>query len=498
MNGPLQKHSGSHLQDPSSSHSATEYKRALLWMAYEEEQFPSLRLTRVARYVRRLGRWLLAFLVLMAIAMLFAPWQQSIRGEGEVIALDPFERTQSVQAPIKGRIAERGEGVRESAYVEKGQLLFRIEDQDPMYLSRLEQQVAIARNDLSVARMRLENARELRSNNERIVSVTTEELKAMETARDELIAAYGEFVEQAQNKLEGEKSKVIAAKAKLWQEKADYERKKELYEEGIESQLKAQESEQKFLAAEAYLKVAHQDVENARNGVEGKQKERESKRQEWQAKINKVKSDLEKAMGAVSKAAIDINKISEEINQKEAKLLDQESKLAVQQTQAVYAPRDGYIQDLAVFNTSSIVKPGDQLCRIVPRTETPAVQVWVAGNDAPLIAKGRHVRLQFEGWPAVQFSGWPSVAVGTFGGEVALVDPTDNGNGKFRVVVIPDPNDAPWPEFPYLRQGVRSYSWVLLDQVSLGYEVWRRMNGFPPALQSQEKKNTSKPPKLKI
>ena len=47
------------------------------------------------------------------------------------------------------------------------------------------------------------------------------------------------------------------------------------------------------------------------------------------------------------------------------------------------------------------------------------------------------MRLQFEGWPAVQFAGWPSVAVGTFGGEVMTIDATDDGTGKFRILVQP-------------------------------------------------------------
>lgn len=471
------------------------------WNAYEEHKFPALRLARVARPVRRLGRWLLALLFVATFAMLLVPWRQSIRGEGAVIAFDPFERPQPVQAPVKGRVAERGEGVAENAYVEKGQLLFRIEDQDPLYLSRLEQQVANSRSELEVAESRLLQAQGLRDNNQRIVRVTRDELEAMRTARDELVAAYDRFVEQAANKLAAEKSKLTANEAKLWQAEADYKRKMQLFEEGIESQLKAQESEQKYKDAEAYVQVASQEVENARNGVEGKRREREAKRQEWEAKINKVASQLEKARADVAKAEIDINKTAEEINQKKTKLLDQQRKLAVQQTQDVRAPRDGYIMNLAVFDSSSIVKPGDQLCRIVPKTENPAVQVWVAGNDAPLIApnkQSRHVRLQFEGWPAVQFSGWPSVAVGTFGGQVALVDPTDNGSGKFRVVITPDPSSEPWPEYPYLRQGVRANAWVLLDEVSLGYEIWRRMNGFPQSLGVQQDGKTAKPPKVKI
>ncbi|MGE3821842.1 MAG: hypothetical protein AB7I30_20705 [Isosphaeraceae bacterium] len=139
---------------------------------------------------------------------------------------------------------------------------------------------------------------------------------------------------------------------------------------------------------------------------------------------------------------------------------------------------------------------------LVPESSTRAAEVWVDGNDAPLISKGRIVRLQFEGWPAVQFGGWPSVAVGSFGGRVALVDSTDDGKGKFRILVVPDPayqgqgNDPKidedgWPEAPYLRQGVRVKAWVLLDQVRLGYELWRRMNGFPQSLASPDDKDDS-------
>ncbi|MCA9008078.1 MAG: toxin secretion protein, partial [Planctomycetaceae bacterium] len=109
------------------------------------------------------------------------------------------------------------------------------------------------------------------------------------------------------------------------------------------------------------------------------------------------------------------------------------------------------------------------------------------------------VRLQFEGWPAVQFSGWPSVAVGTFGGEVVSVDAIDNGLGKFRILIRPDPDDNPWPQDRFLRQGVRANAWVLLNQVPLWYEVWRKLNGFPPAVSVEEpgqKDSKSKPPKL--
>jgi hypothetical protein len=110
------------------------------------------------------------------------------------------------------------------------------------------------------------------------------------------------------------------------------------------------------------------------------------------------------------------------------------------------------------------------------------------------------VRLQFEGWPAVQFVGWPSVAVGTFGGKVNRVYPTDDGRGNFRVVVTPNdhlPREDGWPDDQYLRQGVRANGWVLLRQVPLGYEIWRLLNGFPPTV-SKDEPRMEKGTKLKL
>ncbi len=162
-----------------------------------------------------------------------------------------------------------------------------------------------------------------------------------------------------------------------------------------------------------------------------------------------------------------------------------EVRLARQSVQSVKAPRSGTILRRMAGQESELVKPGDVLAVIVPETQSRAVEIWVSGNDIPLIQEGRQVRLQFEGWPAIQFSGWPSVAVGTFGGLVSFIDPADNGYGKFRVVVVPQEGER-WPSPRYLRQGVRANGWILLDQVTLGYELWRQFNGFPPSLKEDQ------------
>ena len=140
-----------------------------------------------------------------------------------------------------------------------------------------------------------------------------------------------------------------------------------------------------------------------------------------------------------------------------------------------------------------MVKAGQVLAVIVPETANRAVELYVSGNDAPLLSVGRRVRLQFEGWPAVQFAGWPSVAVGTFGGVIQVIDPGAGADGKVRVIIFPDEGEE-WPDGRYLRQGVRVIGWVLLDSVSLGWELWRQFNGFQPSIQKSPDSEDEKAP----
>jgi adhesin transport system membrane fusion protein len=51
-------------------------------------------------------------------------------------------------------------------------------------------------------------------------------------------------------------------------------------------------------------------------------------------------------------------------------------------------------------------------------------------------------------------------------------------NGKFRILIAPDLEDSPWPE--NVRVGSGAYTIALLEDVSIWYEIWRQLNGFPP------------------
>ncbi|MCA9246799.1 MAG: HlyD family efflux transporter periplasmic adaptor subunit, partial [Planctomycetales bacterium] len=223
--------------------------------------------------------------------------------------------------------------------------------------------------------------------------------------------------------------------------------------------------------------------------------ERNAKEQKAQVDIDYATAALRKSTADIAKAESDVAKAESDLTKAEKELLDTETKVARQRSQRIVAPFDGFVTRITPNQSSQVLKEGEAICVIVPDSADRAVQVWLDGNDAPLVEPGRHVRLQFEGWPAVQFAGWPSVAVGTFGGTVVSVDATDDGKGKFRVLVRPDPQDPTWPSQRFLRQGVRANGWVLLEQVPLWYEIWRNMNGFPPVVSTEEPKG-GKLPKL--
>ncbi|MCA9129646.1 MAG: HlyD family efflux transporter periplasmic adaptor subunit, partial [Planctomycetales bacterium] len=217
-----------------------------------------------------------------------------------------------------------------------------------------------------------------------------------------------------------------------------------------------------------------------------KEEEIESKRQEIDIKNQLAR---QKALDEFQKAQSIEKELSELKNKRgEYDRLD------------ICAPRSGVIQQWNGLTGSDSVKEGDHLFILVPVASELAVEMTIRGNDMPLVHEGDPVRLQFEGWPAVQFVGWPSVAIGTFGGKVNRVFPTDDGNGNFKVLVTADNHfkrENGWPDDRYLRQGVRANGWVLLQEVPLGYELWRQLNGFPPTAAAKPGKE-EKTAKIKL
>jgi multidrug efflux pump subunit AcrA (membrane-fusion protein) len=413
---------------------------------------PSMRLVSSPSSVKTLAAMLVILLVVMPVALLLAPWQQSVSGTGRVSAVNPIERQQTVDTPVEGRVVKWH--VLEGTRVKTGDPLVDVSDIDPSILMRLQQE-----REAVLRRLEAAKSREL-SLAERIIGIEGSRRNALDANRSRIQVAVDRIraAEQTQS----------AVEATLIADRLNLERQKKLLEKGLTSVRNVelgQAGYDKALADLDRTKAALNAEVNTKAVLEADQSKIE----------NDFKSSIEDARASRASALSEIANANAELQRMDVRL-------ARQNNQVVKAPRDGTIFRMLAQPGSEILKAGDPLAILIPETNSQVVELWMNGNDAPLITPGRNVRLQFEGWPAIQFVGWPAVAVGTFGGKVLLVDSTDNGQGKFRVLVTPDPSDEPWPSNRWLRQGVRANGWVLLNEVSLGFEFWRQFNGFPPVI----------------
>lgn len=409
---------------------------------------------------RVLAYMLLVALVLSIVALVFTPWQQSIYGTGRVTAYAPLERRQTVEAPVKGRVVHWY--VQEGDHIEAGDPVVDLADNDPELVSRLERQrtAVMARAEAARLTIVVADAKTVALDGSRTAAFTSASLKSL----------------IAKDKLEGAQRAYDAAEAEKETAGLNLKRVESLHLEGLVSTRKLELAQMKARTTKAKLDKERASLSASKREVKAAQADRSKIDGNAEAKVEDAKSSMQKAKSDLAKADADLAKI--------------DIKLAQQRQMQVVAPRAGTVFKLSAKEGGEVVKAGDALAILVPDVTARAVELWVDGNDAPLITPGREVRIQFEGWPAVQFVGWPSVAIGTFGGEVAFVDSTDNGKGQFRIVVTQLEGEE-WPDSRYLRQGVRANGWVLLNQVSLGYELWRLFNGFPPAVSAPDDASSS-------
>ena len=413
----------------------------------QRANLPVLGLTRSSNRLRWFSRILFGAFLCLILGLIFLPWQQFIQGVGSVVAYDPLERSITVEAPLPGRV--RRAYVVEGQPVKQGEVLFELADNDPNLLANLKVQREAAVSRREAAQQRVESFAAQLSELERALPLA---------------------VEAAQTRVDA--SKFAATTARL-----HFERIKALYgdQRGLASQrdyelatLERDRAAAELVRSEAELKRASVDVRTTLNSI--------------LAQRDSAKADL--AAAVQSQTTMDIQ-------------------ISQTQMQRVTSPRDGIVFRVQATE-GTYLRTGSPLCTVIPETDNRMVELLLDGNDMPLVQAreidengkvtqpGSPVRLQFEGWPAIQFIGWPSAAIGTFGGEVVLVDPTGNGKGKFRVMVAEKPDviqrssgesrTINWPGSRWLRQGVRANGWVLLRRVPLWYEVWRQLNGFPPAL----------------
>lgn len=377
-----------------------------------------------------LVRWLLG-LGLIFLIILFLPWQQNIRGKGKVTALSPSNRPQTIETVIAGRI--QNWNVQEGQFVSKGDTIAIISEVkekyfDPQMLSRLREVIHSKENSLA-----------------------SKDQKAQALKRQILALQDG-----MQNKMDQTKAKLEAEKVRFENAKNQYDRNKKLFEAGNIPLTKFQDIEYKYQGAEADFVNAEIEIDRAQA--------------EYLDKINKAESDLNNTLAEQFETQADLAKLRNELTNMEIR----------SQQYFILAPQSGYVVKATQAGIGETIKEGDPVCTIMPQSDDVAVEMYVKAMDVPLISKGRKVRIEFDGFPALQFSGWPSVSVGSFGGVVEVIDFVNSKPGEFRILVVPDLTDEKWPK--QIRNGSGTQGWVMLDDVPVWYEIWRQLNGFPPSL----------------
>jgi multidrug resistance efflux pump len=433
---------------------------------FEEHPLETLQELPQPRSKRRLGRWMIFFLIL-GLIILFLPWRQNINGTGSITALTPQDRPQTLQNAISGRIEHWS--VREGQYVQKGDTLLiisEIKDEyfDPNLPQRLNEQLAAKQGS------RLANEAKVKALDGQILALGSGVRVDLATARNKV----------RQNRLQVgiDSADLFAIRRNYQIAVARLERYEKGFQDGLFSltdletrRINLQEDYAKVVMQENELNVARQSLANAVLNLQLIQAK-------YQQDVAKAMSDRSSAVSSQASAENEIAMMRNKISNVDVR----------RGYYVIRAPQSGYIVRALKTGIGETIKEGESIATLQPANPTLAVELYVRAMDVPLIQRGRLVRLQFDGWPAIQFSGWPAVAVGTFAGRVVVIDAVSSENGKYRLLVKPDvmPGDQPWPE--QLRVGSGVVGWVMLDDVPIWYELWRQLNGFPPSLRGEPEK----------
>lgn len=413
-----------------------------------------------ANHVRhyKFFNWFLMASAVSGIIFLFLPWTQTVTGMGYVTTLTPGQRPQTIQSPIPGRIEEWF--VREGDYVSKGDtILFvseiKTEYQDPQLVQRTRQQRDAKNSAVDSYKGKvgaLEN---------QISSLQQERGLKIEQTQNKLL--------QAQFKVQSDSIDLVAAQTNRAIAQKQYERTATLQGEGLKSTadvedkgLKLQETEAKLVGQENKLLAARNNLINARLEIN-------RTTAAFSEKISKAQSDKFTASSAQFDTEAQVSKLDNASTNYEMR----------NRMQYILAPQNGYINKALKTGIGETFKEGEQLVGIMPANYDLAVETFVDPINLPLIHVGEKIRVQFDGWPAIVFSGWPDASFGTYGGTVVAVETFISDNGKFRVLIAPDRDDSgTWPQNMRVGSGARTIA--LLDDVPIWYELWRRLNGFPP------------------
>jgi len=418
-------------------------------------QFYTFRTVKDPAYKRKLAK-ALGIIFFILFLTLFLPWTQNIRSYGELTALNPQDRPQVVNSIIAGRIEKWN--VREGQFVKKGDTIALISEVkekffDPSMLKRIDEQIRAKEGSLTSYRKKADALQ-----------------RQIQALRDGLTFSLNKGnikVRQNLLKVQSDSADFKAMQVELDIAQQQFQRQEKLYQQGLKSLTEFEQRKLKYQESTAKIISSENKVLNAKNELRNSQIELNSLEAEYLDKISKAESELSSTLSMIFDTEAVISKMYNDFANMQIR----------SSFYHIIAPQNGYIVKALKSGIGETITDGEELVSIMPANPQLAVALYVQPMDIPLLDKGRKVRIQFDGWPALVFSGWPNVSFGTFGGLVQVIDYVDT-KGMYRILVVPDPNDEPWP--PLLRVGSGAYGWAMLKDVQIWYEIWRNLNGFPP------------------
>ncbi|KAF2506964.1 HlyD family efflux transporter periplasmic adaptor subunit [Flavobacterium zhairuonense] len=415
-------------------------------------------ITNVARrpHYKILNRVIIGFL-LFAFGCLFLPWTQNISGSGSVTTLKPDQRPQTVHNAIAGRIEKWY--VQEGDYVKKGDTIVFISEVKEDYLD--PNLVGNTKQQVDAKKMAVE------SYGDKVNSLEVQ-AKSLNTERELKLQQAQNKIRQSQLKIKSDSMDLEAVKTQLRIAKTQFDRSTALNKEGLKPLTDVEQKRLKLQESEAYIITQQNKLLSSKNELINARVEINRITAEYAEKISKSRSDKFTALSTQYDTEAQVNKLENQYTNYRLR----------NGLYYITAPQSGYVNRALLAGLGETIKEGTPIVSIMPSSYDIAVETYVDPIDLPLVHRGAKVRVWFDGWPRIVFSGWPGLSYGTYGGRIVAIENFISSNGKYRVLISPDGPDNKWPK--ELSIGAGAQSIALLETVSVWYEIWRNLNGFPP------------------
>jgi multidrug efflux pump subunit AcrA (membrane-fusion protein) len=415
----------------------------------------------------RVKKWLWGTLILLLVVM-FLPWTQNITAKGTVTTLRQEQRPQQVNTVIAGQVLKWY--IKEGDFVKTGDTILQLGEVkvdyfDPKLVERTGEQIIAKKQSIEGYKNK--------------VTTTVTQANALEQALDLKLQSLENKIQQQHLKIKTEEADLTAANNELETYKRQAQAAKLMYDSGAISLTEYEKRRVNFQYGIAKSNSANNKLLQSRQELMNLQIEKQATIQDYTDKIAKVEGDRFSSLSNVASTKAEVSKLENQYANYDAR----------NRLYYIIASQSGQITKAKKAGLGEFVKDGEMIVEIVPDHIQYAVELFVEPMDLPLVNKGQKVRFVFDGFPAIVFSGWPSSSYGTFSGIVTAVETSVSTNGKFRILVTEDMEDRKWPG--QLRMGAGAQGIMLLKNVRVYYELWRKINGFPPEFYKQPVNKTN-------